>query len=523
MSELAPSSTFLLRACVLLLLLIVSLVQLLFFAFLPEIRLHAEFCNGTALAARSSSLLLDGTSAALRPPVRLFYQSLYLSPADIARQAAEEEKRRQEEAEAALALAAAHAATATPTPKIRGKSAARLAQLQREQEKVAAAAAAAAEKEEKAKRDKLAATKGFFLQSLGQGHEPLNSTSAYCINLVAPSDSPGVLLDHELYLNALPSSRAIYATAKEPVEMPPSVIDIYLERHPVDKKYYKRFHAPQDKAIWMMQNVEFFDRHEIAHPTVGVMIAKNRVGLKKLVEYRQRHQLSYSVFYTKHTSEDVFQPAVKRDWNAFLHLAGWSPFKNTRVIVQAWAQHPEWPTLVLRVIKSDICAWIEDTFTRDGAWRLANVDYKCGAEPLAVKNELQNRIGLHLCPSVTEGFGHYINEARGVGALVLTTDVAPMNELVDAQSGVLVGRARTWWWQTKGDLFMPLAHVEVADIEQGVEQILLLSVDERQRMGRRARAQFLADRAYFLNAMAALEESLCHDEIRVDKLLPYLY
>lgn len=524
MSELAPSSTFLLRACVLLLLLIVSLVQLLFFALLPEIRLHPEFCNGTALTARSSSLLLDGTSAALRPPVRLFYQSLYLSPADIARQAAEEEKRRQEAADVALALAAAHAATATPTPKIRGKSAARLAQLQREQEKKAAAAAAeAAEKQAKQQRDKLAATKGFFLQTLGQGHEPLNSTAAYCINLVAPSDSPGVLLDHELYLNALPSSRAIYATATEPITMPPSVIDIYLERHPVDTKYYKRFHAPKDKAIWMMQNVEFFDRHELAHPTVGVMIVKNRIGLKKVVEYRQRHQLSYSVFYTKHTSEDVFQPTVERDWNTFLHLAGWSPFKNTRVIVEAWAKHPEWPQLVLRVIKPDLCAWIEHTFTRDGTWRLANVDYKCGAESLAVKNELQNRIGVHLCPSVTEGFGHYINEARSVGALVLTTDVAPMNELVDAQSGVLVGRKRAWWWQTKGDLFMPLAAVDVADMEAGVEQILLLSVDERMRMGRRARAKFLEDRTYFLNAMAALEASLCHDEIRVDKLLPYLY
>lgn len=518
MSELAPRATFLLRACVLLLLLIVSLVQLLFFAFLPEIRLHAEFCNGTALAARSSSLLLDGTSAALRPPVRLFYQSLYLSPGDISRAAAEEEKRRQE-AEAALAVAAA---TATPTPKIRGKSAARLALLQREQEE-AAAAAAASEKKKKQKADKLAVAKGFFLQTLGQGHEPLASDSAYCINLVTPSDSPGVLLDFELYLNALPSSRPVYATTKELVAMPPSVIDIYLERHPVDTKYYRNFRAPRDKAIWMMQNVEFFDRHEIANPTVGVMIVKNRIGLKKVLEYRQRHQLSYSVFYTKHTSADVYAPAVERDWNSFLHLAGWSPFKNTRVILQAWARHPEWPKLVLRVIKADICSWIEEAFGAGDAWRLANVDYKCGSEPLDMKNELQNRIGLHLCPSVTEGFGHYINEARSVGALILTTNVAPMNELVDDKSGVLVGKPREWWWQSKGDLFMPLAHVEVADIEQGVEQILLLSVEERQRMGRRARAKFLEDRTYFLNAMAALEESVCQDEIKIDKLQPYLY
>lgn len=509
MAELSSRPTYLLRACVLLLLLIVSLVQLLFFAFLPEVQLHAEFCNATALASKS---LLGVTSAELAPPMRLFYQSLYLSPKDIARQAADTEKQLELDA---FELKV-QALKATPTPKIRGKG------RQSLEQQAHANGALAVKKNQEV--DDVAIAKGFFLQALGQGLEELKSNSVYCINLVTPSDSPGVLVDFELYLNALPSSRPIYSSTKERLTMPPSVIDVYLERHPVDKKYYPFHNAPRDKAIWMMQNVEFFDRHELANPTVGVMIVKNRIGLKKVVEYRQRHQLSYSVLYTKHTSPDVFQPKVERDWNTFLHLAGFSPFKNTRVIVQAWAKHPEWPKLVLRVIKADICAWIEDTFsTADGDWKLANVDYKCGSEPLAVKNELQNRIGLHLCPSETEGFGHYINEARSVGALILTTNVAPMNELVDEKSGVLVGQPRTWWWQTKGDLFMPLARASVGEIEAGVEQILLMSVEERQRMGRRARSKFLEDRTYFLNAMTALEEALCQDEIRVDKLQPYLY
>lgn len=507
MSELAPGSAYVLRACILLLLLIVSLVQVLFFAFLPEIALHPEFCNATTLASKS---VLGATSVELQPPMRLFYQSLYLSPNEIAQQLADAKKRE----ETAAQDAKMKALKATPTPKIRGKTAKIL-----EQQRVLEAAAAAA----KQQREDVAIAKGFFLQALGQGHEPLASDSAYCINLITPSDSPGVLLDFELYLNALPSSRPIYSSKTERIEMPPSVIDIYLERHPIDKKYYPHFHAPTDKAIWMMQNVEFFDRHELAHPTVGVMIVKNRIGLKKVLEYRHRHQLSYSVLYTKHTSADVYQPEIERDWTTFLHLAGWSPFKNTRVILQAWAMHPEWPKLVLRVIKSDICAWIEETFGSADAWRLSNVDYKCGSEPLDMKNDLQNRIGLHLCPSETEGFGHYINEARSVGALILTTNVAPMNELVDDKSGVLVGKPHDWWWQTKGDLFMPLAHVDIEDIEQGVEQILLMSIEERQRMGRRARSKFLEDRTYYLNAMTALEESLCQDEIRIDKLQPYLY
>lgn len=478
------------------------------------------------------------------PPMKLLFQSLYVSPRELARQQKEEERRRNDISQDSKQTIRGKQQTG-PDAQLEGfrnplwgygktfqadawteNSPFRLQQL-------------AALDEEMERQRQMNPPAGFFLQTRGQGHEAINSKAAYCINVVTPSDSPGVLLDFELYLNALPSARPVYSyrgngeqesnsyadegIQSNRLDMPPSVIDIYLERHPVDKKYYPDFHAPKEKTIWMMQNVEFFDRHELDNPAVGVMMVKNRIGLKKVLEYRHRHQLSYSVFYTKHTSRDLYQPVVQRDWTSFLHLAGWSQFKNTRVILQTWALHPEWPQLIIRVIKASLCEWIEEQFGDKDSWRLQNVDYACGSVPAAEKDRLQNQIGLHLCPSETEGFGHYINEARSVGALILTSNVPPMNELVDEESGVLVGEPHPWWWQTKGDLFMPLAQVDVADIERGIEQILLLSIEERQRMGRRSRAKFLEDRAYFLNAMAALEESLCQDEIRIEKLQPYLY
>ncbi|CEG39094.1 RxLR-like protein [Plasmopara halstedii] len=533
---------FLLRACVFLLVLIGSLLQLVFFTLLPQIELHTEFCNAT-LASRSL-LAPTPTSAELLPPMKLLFQSLYVSPRELALQQKEEERRRNEQIQ-------------DPKQTIRGKLHTgpyaqlngfrnplwgddKTVQLDALAETSVLQSPEYAQMEEEMEHQRqMKLTSGFFLQTRGQGHEAIISKAAYCINVVMPNDSPGVLLDFELYLNALPSARPVYSykgngeqegenhsddeIQSKRLDMPPSVIDIYLERHPVDKKYYPDFHAPKEKTIWMMQNVEFFDRHELDNPAVGVMMVKNRIGLKKVLEYRHRHQLLYSVFYTKHTSRDLYQPAVQRDWTSFLHLAGWSPFKNTKVILQAWALHPEWPQLIIRVIKASLCKWIEDHFGDKDSWRLQNVDYACGSVPAEEKDQLQNQIGLHLCPSETEGFGHYINEARSVGALILTSNVPPMNELVDDLNGVLVGRPHPWWWQTKGDLFMPLAQVDVADIEQGIEQILLLSIEERQRMGRRSRAKFLEDRVYFLNAMAALEESLCQDEIRIEKLQPYLY
>jgi hypothetical protein len=57
---------------------------------------------------------------------------------------------------------------------------------------------------------------------------------------------------------------------------------------------------------------------------------------------------------------------------------------------------------------------------------------------------LQAASGVHICASEREGFGHYLNEARGAGALVISTDHPPMNEMVqDGVTGVLIKPGRT--------------------------------------------------------------------------------
>ena len=56
--------------------------------------------------------------------------------------------------------------------------------------------------------------------------------------------------------------------------------------------------------------------------------------------------------------------------------------------------------------------------------------------PLPELRRLMATTGIHVCPSACEGFGHSINEARSLGAVVVTTDAPPMNELVtDGEDG----------------------------------------------------------------------------------------
>src|SRR4029453_8943544 len=61
-----------------------------------------------------------------------------------------------------------------------------------------------------------------------------------------------------------------------------------------------------------------------------------------------------------------------------------------------------------------------------------NIEARVGYLSDQELRQLQNESVFHLCLSLTEGWGHYIVEAMGVGAVTITVDARPMNELVTA-------------------------------------------------------------------------------------------
>jgi hypothetical protein len=167
------------------------------------------------------------------------------------------------------------------------------------------------------------------------------------------------------------------------------------------------------------------------------------------------------------TSPDRLDPQVPRR-HAFFHGPGRSANKGTAALLELWAAHPEWPVLTV-------------------AWRRKRV--ALGALPANVRlirehlddaayRRLQNEHRFHLCPSQTEGYGHYLVEAMSCGAVVLTLDAEPMHELVTAERGVLVP-AQATGTQDLATLY----GFRAGDMVRAIERCVAMSEGEAAALG----------------------------------------
>lgn len=179
------------------------------------------------------------------------------------------------------------------------------------------------------------------------------------------------------------------------------------------------------------------------------------------------------------TSDDRRDASVPRE-RAFFHLAGSSRTKNTEPLLALWRRHPEWPRLTVvqhpGEVKSNASA--------------PNIDHRVGYLDEAELKRLQNAHRFHLCPSETEGFGHYIVEAMSVGAVVITMDAPPMNEMITPERGVLVPYSRTGTQHLATTYFF-----DDAAMESAVRKALDLDAARCDALGAAARAWYESERA----------------------------
>jgi hypothetical protein len=175
------------------------------------------------------------------------------------------------------------------------------------------------------------------------------------------------------------------------------------------------------------------------------------------------------------TSPDCLQAEITPDYTQYFHLAGKSaPRRATLEILALWQQNPQFPKLTV------VAHYLNTEPYRDCANICVRSDYLSDRE----LRRLQNEIGIHICLSQTEGFGHFIVEAMSSRALVITTDAMPMNELIQPDRGILVPTERL---EPVPEYFHQLAFFNPQILKAQIERVNGLSIAEKQAIGLAAR------------------------------------
>lgn len=231
-------------------------------------------------------------------------------------------------------------------------------------------------------------------------------------------------------------------------------------------------------------NLEWFDRRWRAYlRRLSQVWAKSAEAADVFTRIGLR-----SATYTGFLSRDLYDPAVPRALTC-LHVQGASGDKNTPAVLEAWRRHPGLPPLT--VITAHV---IPDPPA--GVTVLGRLPDETFARQL-------NTHHIHVCPSRTEGWGHYITEGLSVGGIVITVDASPMNEHVHPDWGLLVPPAAS----------TPRGLVRQHDVDPdalaaAVLAAAALPTDQRTDMAVRARAHVAARNQSFRDTAWRLLEAL---------------
>jgi hypothetical protein len=254
------------------------------------------------------------------------------------------------------------------------------------------------------------------------------------------------------------------------------------------------FYLPMGRVNGLFIHPEWFRDENLPHlPQLDVLLCKTPSAVEMM------SGLGVPCRDVSFTSPDKLLPGFQRSGPIrCLHLSGQSAVKGSEAVVEAWSRHPEWPELTM-VRRARRYGGGEAPSLQP----LPNVRYLTDYVSESDLRHLQNACEVHVIPSQAEGYGHVIGEAMSCGAVVVTTDAPPMNELVAADRGVLIRVARSEPMRRS-----MRNYIDVADLEAKLNCVFAMSPERRVELGHNARAWYVAQDQRFERALLAFLDQL---------------
>lgn len=244
------------------------------------------------------------------------------------------------------------------------------------------------------------------------------------------------------------------------------------------------FHFENIYKDWLKpakKNILVINQEWVRPPTEDLISRMDFIFCKTKYAYNIVQNKGLPAVYIGFTSPERIDKDVPKDWNMCLHVVGRSPSKGTEAVIRTWSKHPEWAPLHV-VMQKDLFEKVE----------ASNIIYYEGFLTDLELSNLMAKAGIHICTSETEGFGHSICEAMSCGALVVTTNAPPMNELLSASECIYVNYdklSEAGWGQR--------FHISENDLEEKINFTFSLTEQERKLYGDASRKRYVENELRF--------------------------
>ncbi|CEG45277.1 uncharacterized protein PHALS_01585 [Plasmopara halstedii] len=284
---------------------------------------------------------------------------------------------------------------------------------------------------------------------------------------------------------------------------------------------------PATKALYLMPNIEMYELNESHYWRANLILCKTALCARYLRKWlrQQGNPRNTRVVYTRHTTTNLVLTVKNESQNhkvltknfanvSFLHTTGKSIQKGTRQVLDCWLKQPDFPRLDFYIDQELYNSSFYDYDRRIN--KSSNVLLHTGQLSATDFGHVISQGRYFLCPSIMEGYGHYINQARSANALIITTNAAPMNELITPSSGALVNaKIISYGEQFMGGISKRryalrnisglVANFGSHDVCDTVINVLHdTTPSEREQRAKKALQQYYFDTVFFAHKMRAL-------------------